>query len=88
MYDVMFKQRANMGSCEGRYWCTRGPIWVIESWLIWIWNHKPYQPGLLSKLLLFLVKHVINGSIFIMHITSYYCSSTAFGVNILLSEGL
>ena len=45
MYDVMFRQRADMGSREGRYVCMRGPIWVLESGLIWIWNHKLYRPG-------------------------------------------
>ena len=27
---------------------------------LWVLNHEPYRPGLLSKLLLFLVRHVIN----------------------------
>ena len=33
-----------MDACEGR---------------LWVLNHEPYLPGHLSKLLLFLVKHVI-----------------------------
>ena len=37
MYDIMFRQRADMGLLEGRYGCTRGPIWVL--------NHEPYRPG-------------------------------------------
>ena len=40
-----FGQRAGMGSREGRYGYTRGPIWVLESGMIWIRNHEPYRPG-------------------------------------------
>ena len=33
------------GARKGRYGCTRGLIWVHVSGLLWVCNHKQYQPG-------------------------------------------
>ena len=59
------------GAREGRYACTREPLLVHLGGLLWFLNHEHYQPGYLSILLLFLVKHVINGVISLPDTTSY-----------------
>ena len=33
------------GACEGWYGFTRGSIWGHLRGLLWVWNHKQYQPG-------------------------------------------
>ena len=44
---------------EGRYGFTQGRIRVHVNGLLWVFNQEQYQFGLLSIMLLFLVKHVL-----------------------------